>query len=502
MLGACLTRRIADILIIGLLAGLLILFGAPQAGGHSAQRHNRTQRGTHSARSVEEFNGAYVASGELIVKFRKPLSRAFRRFLSGSKADLGTVSVQEIANDLNLYCVSVEGVSTASLIERFNKLLSLLSNKPKLADNSILYFEPNFLIQLEQRKLPNDLIFNGQPLWSLRNYTPETPGISAVSAWDKATGTTDVVVGVVDSGIDKNHPDLKDNIWEAPYEFKIQLGGRTITCPKGSYGFNVQAEGEEDICYPKDEAGHGTNVSGIIGARGNNGKGIVGVNWHTKLLGLRFTDDVGEGTACDAINAIEVAVQLKAIFDAKKDKRFNVRVLNNSYGYGCSSDVSCELKSMQEVIERANRKGILFVAAAGNDSSNNDERPHFPSDFLFLPNVLSVAATDSQDNLADFSNYGARSVNLGAPGKGIYTTWNWLDVKYKEQHGTSMATAFASGAAALMLSYRKCASLTPAGLKDALVRNVDKLDSLKGKTSSGGRLNVNLAMERCGNPLP
>jgi subtilisin family serine protease len=342
----------------------------------------------------------------------------------------------------------------------------------------VRYAEPNYILHADV--VPNDPQF-GQ-LWGLRNTgqvvngTAGTAGadIKAEPAWSVTTGSASVVVGVVDTGIDYTHPDLAANVWSNPGG----IGG----CAAGTHGYNAIRR----TCDPMDDNNHGSHVSGTIGAVGNNGVGVAGVNWTTRLMGLKFLGANGSGTTADAITAIDFAVQAKIA-------GVNVRVLNNSWGGGGFS------QALLDEINKAGANGILFVAAAGNSSANNDVSPHYPSSYG-TANEIAVAATDQNDGLASFSNYGPRSVDLGAPGTNILSTIT--GAQYAYFNGTSMATPHVVGAAALILSAPGQSGLTVAQLKSAILTNVDLLPSLAGLTATGGRLNVCKAIAGCGGPPP
>jgi subtilisin family serine protease len=323
----------------------------------------------------------------------------------------------------------------------------------------VLYAEPNYVISID--KTPNDPSYGS--LWGL-------PKISAPSAWDVTTGTGAVVVGVVDSGVDYNHPDLAANIWSN--------SGVINGCPANTRGFNAITR----TCDPMDDNNHGTHVSGTIGAVGNNATGVAGVNWTTRIMGLKTLDSTGSGTTANAIAAIDWAV-------TAKQAGVNVRVLNASWG---SNNFS---QALLDEINKAATNDILFVAAAGNDNVNNDVTPNYPSGYG-TPNKIAVAATTSTDGLASFSNYGANSVDLGAPGASILSTTR--NNTYSTFSGTSMATPHVSGAAALILS--ACSQATVNGVKSLILSNVDPLASLSGKVNTGGRLNVNKAIQSCSVP--
>ncbi|HEX8162228.1 MAG TPA: S8 family serine peptidase [Pyrinomonadaceae bacterium] len=316
---------------------------------------------------------------------------------------------------------------------------------------------------------PNDPLFNEQ--WSLQN-TGQREGksgadICATRAWAKTTGSNKVVVAVIDTGVDYSHTDLAGNIWTRPAGLAPYRDAELGTFDD-RHGFDASdMDGD-----PMDDNGHGTHCAGIVGAEGNNGDGITGVNWHVQIMPLKFLDASGRGSLRAAIECINYVI-------ARKRDGVNVLVISASWGSNFGS------RALREAISRAGEEGILFVAAAGNDSTNNDRLPHYPSNYD-LPNVLAVAALDRRDNLARFSNFGAKSVHIAAPGAEILSTW--LNNEYEEHSGTSMATPEVSGVAALVLAANP--DLTVAELRARLLGSVDKIPALEGKVASGGRLNA------------
>jgi subtilisin family serine protease len=362
-------------------------------------------------------------------------------------------------------------------------LIRELSKRP-----DVLYAEPNY--QVKALELPNDPRFGEQ--WALQNtgqssdsFAAGTAGadISAVAAWDISTGGTAHVVGIVDTGFDYTHPDLQANIWSAPSSFTVSIGGTPITCPAGSHGFNAILW----VCDPMDDNMHGTHVSGTIGAAGNNNLGVAGVNWTTEMMAMKFLDSQGYGYTSDAVNAIEFAIQAKATFATSAGA--DVRVLSNSWGGSGFS------QALEDEIDRAGSNDILFVAAAGNSAVSIDTMPMYPAAYN-RTNMIAVAATDNNDALASFSNYGPKSVHLGAPGVDILSTLPGATYDYLS--GTSMATPFVSGTAALMLSV---SSLATADVKKNLLDNVDFIPALTNITVTGGRLNVSHAVRSCYGPV-
>jgi subtilisin family serine protease len=226
-------------------------------------------------------------------------------------------------------------------------------------------------------------------------------------------------------------------------------------------------------------------VSGTIGAVGNNGVGVVGVNWTASIMGLKFLNASGSGSTADAIKAIEFAIQAKAAFASTGGA--NVRVLSNSWSGGGLS------QALLDEINLADANDMLFVAAAGNNGWSNDDTPTYPASYT-SPNVLAVAASDNRDTLAAFSNYGF-SVPLAAPGIDILSTT--LVNSYSFLSGTSMAAPHVSGAAALILS---ACDLDTAALKAAIVNNVEVVGALTGLVASNGRLDVDAALRSCAPP--
>ncbi len=427
---------------------------------------------TFAQSKTEWLGNKEVVANEVIVKLRTPSSQAQAKVEQNEDAD----SRQ-----------AVGGTGAVLLHSRSKNVATLIRELSARSD--VTYAEPNFVVHTSA--LPNDPSFS--KLWGLRNTGQDigcgaacfagavgTAGadISAAPAWDVSTGSTANVTTIVDTGIDYNHPDLAANVWAAPAAFTVVIGGKSITCAAGTHGFNAI----NNTCDPADDNNHGTHTAGTIGAVGNNGLGVAGVNWTTSLMAAKFLDASGSGTTTGAVNAIEFAVQAKAAFASTAGA--NVRVLSNSWGGGGFS------QTLLNEINRAAGNDMLFVAAAGNSSSNNDFSPAYPASYN-APNILAVAATDNTDNLAWFSNYGASKVHLGAPGVDVLST---IIGGYDYFSGTSMATPHVSGAATLVLA--KC-SLTTGALKSNILNNVDPLPSLAGLVATGGRLNVNKAIRAC-----
>ncbi len=351
--------------------------------------------------------------------------------------------------------------------ERYNEMKAM---------RGVTYVERNYKLNLSA--LPNDPSFS--EMWGLHNTGAdngvEDADIDAPEAWDIKTGGN-VIVAVIDSGIDYNHQDLADNMW-------VNLGetaGNGIDDDGNGYVDDVNGYdfGADDADPMDDVVGHGTHCAGTIGAVGNNSEGVVGVNWRVKLMALKIADDAGGLDLAGAIEAIEYAWQMGA------------RVSNNSWGgYGFS-------QALYDAVQVAGENGHLFVAAAANDSNDNDQFPAYPASFD-LDNVVSVAATDRRDELAYFSNYGRTTVDLGAPGVEILSTLpldgSQMGTEYGEAQGTSMATPHVAGAAALLLAADD--RLSHEALKAALLENADPVADLDGRCVTGARLNVLNAMPK------
>ena len=343
------------------------------------------------------------------------------------------------------------------------------------------YAEENFEINLTEAVdssivpvFPHDPQFIEQ--WALQNSGQrggkEGADISAPLAWATTTGSEEVVVAVLDTGVDYNHEDLKPNMWTRPASMEAYQDA-DLGSVDDEYGFNAV----ENASDPMDDNGHGTHCAGIIGAEGENDLGIAGVNWKVRIMPLKFMNAGGSGTTKDAIEAINYAIN-------RKKAGVNVRIISASWGSTQRS------RALEDVIRKAYEADILFVAAAGNSSVSNDRTPHFPSSYN-VPNVVSVAALDRNDQLAKFSNWGAKSVAIGAPGVDILSTW--LGNAYEEKSGTSMATPVVAGVAALIVAEHQGMSVDD--VRKKLLASTDPIVALKGKTVTGGRINAAKALE-------
>jgi beta propeller repeat protein len=406
----------------------------------------------------------YVA-GELIVKIKAGSDKSR---ISALQERLGA-TVLETTKTLGIQRWRVEATSVREAIANFSE------------DPTIEYIEPNYIVRTTATT-PTDPRYN--ELWGLNN-TGQTGGtedadIDAPEAWDLNTGSSNVVVGVIDTGVDYNHPDLNDNIWTNPGE----VAGDGIDNDGNGYVDDIHGY---DFAYedsdPMDVYGHGTHVAGTIAAEANNGEGVTGVNWKAKIMALKFLTDDGYGYTFDAIQAVEYATLMK------KNYGVNINLTNNSWGGGGYD------QGLYDAIAAAGAAGQLFIAAAGNYTNDNDLYPFYPATYD-LNNVISVAATDHNDGLAYFSNYGATTVDLGAPGVDVLSTIP--NNSYAVFSGTSMATPHVAGVASLLWS--QDSSLSAQEVKEILLKTVDPIASLAGKTVSGGRLNAFNALSEAGPP--
>jgi len=443
-------------------------------------------------------NNADYKQGELIVRFVGGLSQA----LPESNTDFleqqisGPRTTSAIKN-----AIASSTVSGAYVVKEYDSLvpglaLVKLPKNVSVADAvmrfnqspQILYAQPNYKIRA--MVVPNDPRFFEQ--WALDN-TGQTGGrgdadIDAPEAWDIANGTADMIVAVMDSGIDYTHPDLADNMWindgevNEPGVVDEDIDYNDVDDDGNGYNDDIWGyDFVDDDFDPMDEHYHGTHVAGIIGAIGNNTVGIAGVCWSVKMMALRILDPNGEGVTSDAIEAMNYAVA------------WNVNVINASWG-GYQYD-----QGLYDAIAAARDAGILVVAAAGNDGIN---MAAYPARFD-LDNIISVMATDHFDNMAFFSNYSIEDVDLGAPGVGILSTTptedmqtGWMDeygidIEYAYDSGTSAAAPHVTGACVLIKVVNP--NLTYQQVKKIMLRSVDP--TLPGLCVSGGRLDLFMALK-------
>ena len=380
------------------------------------------------------FDNTDFESGKVIVALTKNFNHI----------NLSTFNINNIFAGINIekieYLFYSDETDTSSNIGDI--ILIYLKNKDKMAvvnavyklsnNPYVVYAEPDYLY--EPDNIPNDPDF--KYLWGMTN-------INLPHAWNYTTGNYQTVVGVLDTGIDANHPDLKDNLWfQGPF----------------FNGWNFV----NNTNYPIDVTGHGTHVAGTIGAVGNNYIGVTGVCWNVQIASFKIGD-----------NRIELAAAIAAIYFSNM---MNIPILNNSWGGRTFSPI------LKYAIEHYNG---LFIASAGNSSSNNDLLPSYPASYN-SDNIISVAASTSENTLSSFSNYGSKSVDIAAPGTDILSTS--LNGEYSYKNGTSMAAPHVAGAAALLKSYMPF--LTTLEIKYIILLSCTKYSSLTDKLITGGILNV------------
>ncbi|TAE32309.1 MAG: peptidase S8 [Cytophagales bacterium] len=341
--------------------------------------------------------------------------------------------------------------------------------------------EPNYIYTSDATS--NDTYFTNGSLWGMYGSatTPaNTFGSGAATAWAaNKTGSGSVIVGIIDEGFMRTHADLSANSWVNPFE---TVNGRD----DDGNGYIDDVNGwdfdrNDASIYDGTTDDHGTHVAGTIGGRGGNAIGVAGVCWDVKMIGLKFLGRRG-GTAANSIRAIDY------LTDLKTRHGLNIVASNNSWGGGGFSQL------VQNAIERANTANILFIAAAGNGGAdqigdNNDAVANYPSNYPNA-NIIAVAAITSTGARSGFSNFGATTVDIGAPGSGIWSTipGSGNTSSYASYNGTSMATPHVTGAVALYKSLNPTA--TAAQIKAAILAAAVPTTSLSGRCVTGGRLNV------------
>jgi subtilisin family serine protease len=444
-------------------AGSLLLWNDASTAD-AIQENREFNRVTGS--SVEQ---AQYVPGEVIVKFLDSASKATVAAAGGQMIKSfagGEGRVQHVK--LN------KGETVEAALERYRH------------NPAVEYAEPNYIYQLAA--IPNDTLFTS--LWGLRNTGQNVSGtvgtadvdIDAPEAWDITTGSSNVIIGVIDTGIAYDHPDLAANIWKNPGETpndRIDNDGNGLVDDVFGYDFR---SGDSD---PMDPVGHGTHVAGTIGAVGNNNSGVAGVMHKVKLMALKASDENGSLPEDAILSAIDYAIEKDA------------RVINASFTRGgkCS-------KAEYAALSKANAKGVMVLAAAGNQNSDSDEDGNrvFPAGYSVdtspdcgpaLPNVISVAAINQTGAKAGFSNFGASSVQIAAPGVNINSTKPGTPSAtsdYQFLSGTSQATPHVTGVIGLLLSVNL--NLTVAQIRNAILNTGDVSSQLKGLVSTGRRLNA------------
>jgi subtilisin family serine protease len=438
---------------IGLIACLLVS-SAETFGGEAPRQLPLVSRRAAQAAREPQSQREYVED-EILVRFKHNAS------------DLGIVSAHAIAGTASMKRFRI--VNRLELVRLLRGISVEDAIKLYLQHPDVLYAEPNY--EVHAFAVPNDPQF-GQ-LWGLQN-NGQSGGvvdadIDAPEAWNIATGSNSVVIATIDSGIDYNHQDLAANLFR-----------NAADC--NNNGIDDDGNGFIDDCFgidtanndsdPMDDNGHGSHVAGTIGAVGNNNIGVVGINWNVGLMACKFLDRFGSGFLSDVIDCLNYVALMK-------DRGVNIVATNNSWGGGGFS------QALLDAIQAHLQRGILFIAAAGNDSSDNDYVPTFPCNY-YLPNIICVAATTRTDALASFSNWGKRTVHLGAPGQAILSTTPANT--YSTFSGTSVATPHVTGVTALLKAQNP--NFQWSTIKNLILTGGDNDPSLSS-TVTGKRLNAN-----------
>ena len=394
--------------------------------------------------------------GQLLVRWKKNVTI---QSINLTHQSLKAKIVQKFDRPSGLELVQIpEEIALKNAIQAYQK-------NPKVA-----YVEPNYYVHTQVT--PSDSKWAEQ--WALNN-TGQTAGtpdadVNAPEMWELSTGSPDVVLGIIDTGVFYSHPDLAANIWVNPGE----IADNGIDDDSNGYvddihGINARNKKGD----PKDDNGHGSHVAGIMGAVGNNSEGISGINQKIAIIGCKFLDASGGGSISDAIICMDYFLQLKT----RASQPVNLVATNNSWAGGGYS------QAMMDAVKAHKDAGILFMAAASNEANNNDEVETYPANYP-SSNIISVAASNHKDALSDFSNYGKYSVHVSAPGEDILSTV--INGNYESYSGTSMATPHVTGMAGLIKSYYP--ELDWKAIKNLIIAGGQPIAAGKDKTISARRL--------------
>jgi len=474
----------------------------PQRAGHNQRRGNSgltwQQLEARQLLAADLVGQDYVL-GEILVQYTSQASaeeqgRARAAVAGQTREVIHTRTMQESgAGKLERVALG-RGLDMAAAIRAIER------------NPAVAYAEPNYIFKTAA--VSNDTYYTNGSLWGM--YSDDSPaagpsnttnqfGSQAEKAWAAdVTGSSSVVVGVIDEGIMFNHPDLVDNIWVNPYE----TAGDGIDNDGNGYIDDIRGwdfVNNDNSVYDVGGDSHGTHVAGTIGGKGGNATGVVGVNWNVKMISAKFLGTNG-GTLSNAVRAVDYLTDLKVRHG------INLVASNNSWGGGGYS------QSLHNAIIRHANQNILFVAAAGNSTSNNDAVASYPSNYnttqgtstqtaASYDGVIAVASITSTGAISSFSSYGATTVDIGAPGSGIWSTvpTSTGAASYASYNGTSMATPHVTGAVALYASIQS--SPVPGNaIRQAILSTATPTTSLSGKTVTGGRLNAYAALNLVGGP--
>ena len=404
------------------------------------------------AAAVPSAAAAPAASGRLLVGFERGVSKDRQERI------LGTVDGR-----ISQRFSAIRGGRLVVVRPRSGKATRALRRRLRNAEG-VAYAEPDFIQEASQSdsKTPDDPFYTAD--YGLVDQ-PDDHDVDAPEAWGTRTGCG--MVAILDTGIDTDHPDLKGNLYKSSDKPNNNKDDDKNGYVDDTFGFNTlngKGSGEDD-------EGHGTHVAGIVAAHGNNSEGISGICWSANLLAVKFMNSRGKGSTSNAIEGIQYAVKAGA------------KVINCSFG---SSSKSSALK---DAVEYAQDHKTLLVVAAGNNDQNIDKKPSYPASYGDK-NILAVAASTADDTLASFSNFGSEDVDVAAPGDSILSTY--LGGGYKTLSGTSMASPLAAGLASMLR--KRASNATPADLRKAIRKKVDKPSALKNKVAFDGRMNARKAM--------
>ncbi len=380
-------------------------------------------------------------------------------------------AINNVAEDIKITNIKALALVPGLYIYEFDPALPVREVQEQIVQHaSVIYAEPDYIYHALDTV--NDPRFSD--LWALENVGQQggkiDADINAQSMWDIQKGNPNVVVGIIDTGVDYTHQDLTESMWTNSGE----IAGNGRDDDNNGYIDDIHGVNAiKDNGDPMDDNIHGTHVAGTIGARGNNNLGVVGVARDIRIAACKFLSKSGSGGISDAIQCMEYFHKLKT----RSQNPVNIVATNNSWGGGSSS------QAMFDAIKAHEQSGILFIAAAGNESNNNDQSPSFPANYA-VPNVISVAATDRFDELASFSNYGKRTVHVAAPGVKILSTVP--NQGYSELSGTSMATPHVTGLAAIIAS--QDAALGYRGIKRLILTGGTRIPAATTTTITGRRI--------------